>query len=168
MLHPPELLEAARLLAPAEPEPPPSQGRLRRAISTAYYALFHAVLRTGARRFMGDGSGEQPGYALLYRGFSHSRMKAVCKGLDVPRLAPNLERKLRTQSVSQDLRDFARMFVALQDARHLADYDPHMPLTNADALAWIDQADLATQAFARVPASEQADVLALMLANVRD
>jgi hypothetical protein len=163
-----ELLDVARLLAAAGADPPPTEAQLRRAVSTAYYALFHKIAQAGACRFMGHGHERKAGYALLYRGFNHSRMKTVCRALDAPRLAPNLERQLGRLAVSQDLREFARLFVALQEARHRADYDPHAILTHADAIKSVERADSAMQAFGRVPADEQADVLALLLANPRD
>jgi hypothetical protein len=47
-LNPPELLGAAKLLADFEGGAPPSDSRLRRAISTAYYAVFHAALTAAA------------------------------------------------------------------------------------------------------------------------
>ncbi len=65
------------------------------------------------------------------------------------------------------MRGFASDFVALQDLRELADYDPQAVISHSDAISAVEQADLALQAFARTAPEEQADVLALMLVNSR-
>jgi hypothetical protein len=158
----------ARLLAAPGASPPPTEGQLRRAVSTAYYALFHRVLRAGAERFMGPGNETRPGYSLIYRGFSHGRMKSVCTSIDAARLSDTLQRQLGTQAVGQDMRNFANSFLALQEDRHRADYDPHAKFTHSGAVDAVDQAELALHAFDRATGEEQADVLALMLVNTRD
>ena len=117
---------------------------------------------------MGPGNEGKAGYALLYRGFNHNRMKAVCKALEVPRLGPNLQRQLGREAVSPDLREFAGAFVTLQEARHRAHYDPRAALTHADAIELVEFAHAAMQALGYNSATEQSDVLALMLANPRD
>ena len=68
MPDPAELLGVAKLLSVTGPAPP-TDAQLRRAASTAYYAVFHAVLRAAADRFMGAGQASAPGDAILYRGF---------------------------------------------------------------------------------------------------
>ena len=50
---PTDLLAVARLLVDASIQPPRGDARLRRAVSTAYYALFHKVAEAAAQRFMG-------------------------------------------------------------------------------------------------------------------
>ena len=65
VLDPSELLDVARLLAAANANPAPPEGQLRRAISTAYYALFHAVLRAGTQRFTGPGHEAEPALSGL-------------------------------------------------------------------------------------------------------
>ena len=151
MLDPAELLDAARLLVDASNSTPPPDGQLRRAISTAYYALFHKVLDSAATRFMGTNHRHRPGFSLLYRGFNHGRMKSICKSIDVALLSQTYARHLGVARVSQDMRDFASVFVALQEARHTADYDPHWAVAHTDAIGLVDQADLGIQAFDRPP-----------------
>lgn len=65
------------------------------------------------------------------------------------------------------MRAFATLFVALQEARHLADYDPLLDFSASDTEKFIRDAELAIGAFDRPEADEQADVLALMLAGPR-
>jgi hypothetical protein len=95
-------------------------------------------------------------------------VKAVCTSIDVATLSDTLQRQLGTRSVGQDMRNFANSFLALQQDRHRADYDPHAKFAHSDAVDAVDQAELALQAFDRADADEQADVLALMLVNIRD
>lgn len=166
MLDPSDLLSVARLLSAAG-IPPPSDAQLRRAVSTAYYALFHKVLRAAANRFIGSNKEKSAGYTLIYRSFDHRHMKTVCEALDVPILKDSLKRHLGRNAVSQDMRNFASNFSVLQEARHLADYDPMSVLLPVDVSSLVDAADFAMEAFDQVAADEQADVLALMLVRAK-
>ncbi len=167
MPDPADLLAVARLLLSAGTTKPPSEAQLRRAISTAYYALFHKVLRAGAERFMGDGKQRSGGYGLLYRGFNHRRMKDVCESLDAPTLKRKVQEQLGRPAVSKEMRFFASTFVALQEARHLADHDPSIVFVLSDSADLVDVAGAAMTAFDLVAPDEKADVLALMLVNPR-
>ncbi len=95
-------------------------------------------------------------------------MKAVCEALDVPGLKESLKRQLGRNAVSQNMRDFAKAFKVLQEARHLADYDPEAVLLPSDVRTLIGTASAAMEAFDRTTADEQADVLALMLVRARN
>ena len=159
-----DLLSAARLLADGEAG---TEAYFRRAISTAYYALFHHVLRAGAERFLKDGKTDSAAYSVLYRGFSHGRMKAVCESLNAFTLNWTFARQFRRASVSSEMRTFASIFLALQEWRQLADYDPLVDFAKSDAEACIQDAEVAMAAFNRTEAAEQDDVLALMLTNAR-
>ena len=167
MPDPSDLLAVSRLLLSAGPPDPPSEAQLRRAVSTAYYALFHKVLRAGAERFMGPDKQQSAGYNLLYRGFNHGRMKSVCEALNVATLSKALQRQLGRTAVSQEMRDFVSAFSLLQEARHLADYDPSAGFVLSDSAALVEAADAAMTAFDQVMPDERADVLALLLVNVR-
>lgn len=167
MSDPSDLLATARLLLSAGSIQPPSEAQLRRAVSTAYYALFHTVLRAGAERFMGDGKRRSAGYSLLYRSFNHGRIKAVCESLDVKTLNKTLQQQLGRTAVSQEMRNFANAFSALQEARHLADYDPSAKFVFSDSADLVGAANVAMMAFEQVMPDERTDVLALMLVNPR-
>lgn len=166
MPDPAGLLAAGRLLLSAG-EQPPSDAQCRRAVSTAYYALFHAILGAAATRFMGSGQEERPGYGLLYRGFQHGRMRRVCQDLTASPLRPALQRQLGRSDAGAEMRQVALAFIQLQDARHAADYDPAAAFSPVNAESRLLQAELAIATFARVPPEEQADILALMLVDPR-
>lgn len=162
-----DLLATARLLLSAGTASPPSEAQLRRAVSTAYYAVFHKVVQAGAERLMGSGSQGTAGYGLIYRSFNHGRMKSVCESLSVARLSKTLQQQLGRTAVSLEMRGFAAAFATLQEARHFADYDPAVRFTLSDAADFIDKAEAAMATFDAITPGEKADVLALMLANPR-
>lgn len=65
---PEELLEQARILLTF----PPNQANLRRAVSTAYYGLFHLLIRGTVLKWI------DPNHrARIGRMFEHERMKRV-------------------------------------------------------------------------------------------
>ena len=158
------LLAVARSLLTATP---PSEAHFRRAVSTAYCAVFHATLRSGAERLMGPGTQRSAGYGLLYRGCNHGRMKTVCEALDVPVLGRRLQEQLGRTAVSPAMRDVAQAFPILQEARHKADYDPSVVFVLSDAIDLVDLAAATIQAFDQVAPEEKADMLALMLVSPR-
>ncbi len=136
-------------------------------MSTAYYAVFHKIARSAAERFMGPGQQKTAGFVLLYRGLDHRKLREVCEVLQASTLKDNYKFHLRRSAVSTDMQDFARAFPPLQEARHLADYDPAVQFLPSDVTSLVISAERALQAFDRVAADEQADVLALMMVGAR-
>lgn len=144
MSLPKDLLEQARHLATRERKRP-KQASLRRAISTAYYALFH-LLTDEASTFLI--AGNEPDRAALRltarRALAHGDMKDVSNAVRDPR--SKVSRVwLAGASVPVDLKDVAQAFVELQEARHQADYDLSKSFTRQET---IDLLDRSTQAFA--------------------
>lgn len=92
----------------------PADADLRRAASTIYYAAFHCLAKTCADTLIGQEGPSRPSGTWLrtYRALEHGRAKQACRH----------QEGLRGMSYS--LREFARLFVDLQDNRHRADYDP--------------------------------------------
>ncbi|MEA2831742.1 MAG: hypothetical protein QOF22_2490, partial [Bradyrhizobium sp.] len=148
MPDPADLLTVARLLLNAGAAPP-SDAQLRRAVSTAYYALFHKILRAAVQRFMGADQVGSAGYAILYRSFDHRHMRIICEALAVSKLKDTLKRQLGRDAVSPDMRNFAYAFPVLQDVRHLADYDPTALFQQSDVASLIDATEVAMADFDR-------------------
>jgi hypothetical protein len=138
---PSELLAVARFLSAPGPAPA-SDAQLRRAISTAYYALFHTILNTAAQRFMGPNQENTAAFSLIYRGFNHGKMRSICEVLQAATLKEKFKDQLLRTAASQEVRDFAGTFPELQDARHLADYDPSVQFRPLEASFFIDAAEL--------------------------
>jgi hypothetical protein len=67
-----DLLEQSAHLANREPRRP-RQASLRRAVSTAYYALFHLLIQEATRNW--KRVQQRP---LLAKAFEHGRMKGAC------------------------------------------------------------------------------------------
>jgi uncharacterized protein (UPF0332 family) len=104
------LIETARLLASARANKP-SQPDLRRAASTAYYALFDVVARLCADGVAGRSVEARHSAAWLrvYRAVEHRDALAACKAL---------------YDAGDELEPFAKTFVALYEKRREADYNP--------------------------------------------
>lgn len=122
------MIVAARKLANASPKRP-RQAELRRAVSTAYYALFHVLAREVADLLVGVGQNRPDrAWAQVYRALQHGEAKNAC--IQVGNLG-----------FSGDIIDLAKPFVALQELRHRADYDPEYRLQRADAITAIELAE---------------------------
>lgn len=163
-----DLLTVSRSLLASGAGVDRSDAFIRRAISTAYYALFHKVAAATAGHFMGAERENSAGYVVLYRGLDHRHMKTVCLALKASTLRKNFREHLRRSAISQELRDFAETFPYLQDARHSADYDPSATFEPAEAEAYIDAAEAAIAALDRADPDERSDVLALLMVRIRD
>ena len=105
-----DLLDMANTLAVADGRRP-RQISLRRAISNAYYAVFHALAQLCADELVGVTKHSSPAWIRVYRALEHGFAKNALKANEVTALNPGVK-------------DFADAFLALQDLRHIADYDP--------------------------------------------
>lgn len=116
-----DLLRQARHLANREPRRP-RQASLRRAVSTAYYALFHLLTHEAVQLLL-VGRGREPLRFSLARAFSHASMKTVAAGFARNDVSPKIVGGLNGQPIQPELANVAGAFVDLQQARHEADYD---------------------------------------------
>ena len=139
-MNPHDLMEVARALAESGPAPP-TQARLRRAVSTAYYAMFHCLAASAADLFIG--TVRSPAWHRTYRALEHGRARSACR---------------QAQTMPEfpvEIRDFAKAFVELQMARQEADYVlDTAAYRKSDVLGYIVSAERAISRF------EQADVAA--------
>jgi hypothetical protein len=114
---------------------------LRRALSTAYYALFHFLIREAVRQ-IGPNLSED-NYNRVYRWFDHGAMKRVAWAFSQETvLIPN-SRDVLVPNTGAVIQFVAEHFAYLQELRHLADYDPGAVFIRADVLAMIDRVDTA-------------------------
>src|ERR1017187_10492097 len=106
-----DLLEQAYHLANRERKHP-RQASLRRAVSTAYYSVFHLLIDEA----VGNWSIVHQ-RSILARTFDHGKMKSICedhiKSFHISGCPPS----------QLQLKEVARRFVRLQEERHIADYD---------------------------------------------
>ena len=95
---------------------------LRRAVSSAYYGLFHRLTTAGSMPFAVGG---EPLRFQAARAFSHSAMRKVCDAYirsPARPFPPGLEH-LSPSPPDRRLIEIARAFARLQEGRHVADYD---------------------------------------------
>lgn len=153
-----DLLEQARHLAQRDVARP-KQASLRRALSTAYYALFH-LLVDGSRRFLlGGGARNRHLRDVLARCYEHKAMNDASKsfgGGTSPWLAAGT-------AVSQELRDVARTFAHAQRNRHAADYDLGRVFTRGDVLSEVARIERAFALWEQIEGQDDAKAFMLAL-----
>lgn len=136
-----DLLNIARRLASGSP----TQTDLRRAISSIYYAVFHAICQSNADTLVGEDPQfrDQVAWRQAYRALEHGYARQRC------------------QSARSDGRfsaavcELADRFVLLQGRRHRADYDPDESFTQEEALTATTQVESAINDFRAVPDRER-------------
>ena len=143
MIDPQELIDTCYKLVPQSATPPPSDADLRRAISAAYYAVFHTLAASNAELIAG-----QP-----QSGISAYAWERVYRRLDHGRARNNLRAILNLLSPAGE--NFARTFIELQNLRLEADYNPNATIISSDAVNAIAQAETAIRDFAQVTQEER-------------
>ena len=113
-----DLLAQAKHLAEKEPKRP-KQASLKRAVSAAYYTLFHFLVSEAAL-YMVKGAGASDIRPIFQRAFAHGHMKSVAKAFAGGTLSDRWK-ILVGHPVLPELHDVAVAFVELQEARHEAE-----------------------------------------------
>ncbi|ATC23118.1 hypothetical protein [Caulobacter vibrioides] len=167
MIDPQGLFSTARLLLGSENKGAPNQARLRRAVSTAYYGLFHVALKTASDVLVGVKHRQTPRYETIYRSFDHQKMRKGCEAVDKSTLDAKAQKAMGAQFVSPEIRDFASAFTALQERRHWADYSTSGKITRGEAQDLIDQAELGAAQLKAASTEERKNFLAFLMANAR-
>ncbi len=143
MIDPNELIATCYKLVPAAADPPPSEADLRRAVSAAYYAVFHTLAASNAELIAGQPQSGVSAYAW----------ERVYRRLDHGRAQNNLRAVLNLLSPAGE--NFARAFIDLQGLRQEADYDPNFSIIRSDAVNAIAQAENAISAFPQLTQEER-------------
>lgn len=157
---PQDLLSQAYHLATVD-KGRPKQANLRRAISSAYYAVFHRLVSEAVHTL----APKRP-KALserVARAFSHGEMKQAC-GLFLRVPLPSVLSKMVGKTISNEMQMLAEIFLELQEARHSADYDPSEVLTRATVLARLSEAERAFWAWNCMRNTDEATVFLAALA----
>lgn len=144
-----DLLEQAHHLAHLE-NVDPKQSSLRRAVSTAYYALFHLLIDAAVANWTVERQ-----RSVLARAVEHGRMKRICDEI--------VKSAKSGAPIPYDLKSVAEKFIRLQDQRHLADYDNSTEWTRTDVLEVLDVARGAFDAWHRVETEDPAQDFLLQL-----
>lgn len=143
MIDPHELIATCYKLASPAAIPPSSEADLRRAISTAYYAVFHALAASNAELIGGLPQSDMSSLAWerVYRRLDHGRAQNNLRAI-LTQLSPNGE-------------NFVSTFIDLQKLRQDADYDPNAVISLSDTLNMIAQAETAITDFAQLSEEER-------------
>lgn len=149
-----DLLRQARHLATKEPRRP-LQASLRRALSAAYYSLFHLLVDEAVRRMVS--ASWHPLRDCLKRAFDHGTMKTVAQQFANDSVAPRLSPGLQSESLQPELMRVAETFVDLQQARHDADYNTAWRASRSGTMGLIEQTEEAFLLWRTVRRTVQAD-----------
>lgn len=159
-----DLLRQAGQLARSEPRRP-KQASLRRAVSTAYYALFHLLINEGATVM--SPMNEVQLRVIVARAYQHGAMKAVASDVLKGKFSKGYSDL--GLSPSPELRSVARTFYGLQEKRHEADYDIGASFTRDEVLKLVTQSEQAFKDWRHVRGTKEAMVfLQSMLLKGRD
>lgn len=163
ILNPNHLLDQADKLKAPPSSGPPRQVDLRRAISSAYYALFHAIATAAADEFVGKTHRSSPRYALVYRSIGHDRLRQLCKDFIRPKLPEKYAGYEPKSGFGDELIAFATALVDLQERSHLADYDPLFRVKTTDAFLAIKTSRTALDQFGQANRTGQKMFLTLAI-----
>jgi hypothetical protein len=132
-----DLLEQAHHLAFREPGKP-RQASLRRAVSTAYYSLFHFLLHEATNRLFPARPAALRERAS--RAFTHFEAKNVC---EIFAREKGGIKDLTDDPLERQLAEIATTFIQLQEARQWADYDLMQTFDRIQVVDYVDQARVA-------------------------
>ena len=133
-MDPHHLIEMARFLASGAVTGGigrPRRADLRRALSDAYYAMFHALAWAIANSLAGatparrDPEAWRRAYRALEHGYARNQFRNQS---EMDRFPP-------------EIRGFGQAFVMMQARRHLADYDPYDNPKRREVIQFITEAE---------------------------
>ncbi len=135
----------------------PNQDELRRAVSTAYYALFVALASAAADLFVGTSAAvrRSPVWIQTYRSLEHGFAKQQCNRIGA------------TQSFDAGIVRFAEAFVIMQEKRHDADYNPAETFYRSTVHTWVGQVEQALSGFRKAPRADRRAFLAFVIHRTR-
>jgi hypothetical protein len=158
-----DLLDQANHLAIYE-SGKPKQAALRRAVSAAYYSMFHLLVSEGTA-ILGSKIGA-PARAKLRRSFAHADMKIVCVTYVKATTAANFNDQiapLLSFPIAPEIKRVALAFMELQELRHLADYDLSVKFNRYQTMSLVKQVEAAFADWQAVRDSPNAKIFAVDL-----
>jgi hypothetical protein len=137
---------------------------LRRAISNAYYGLFHFAITAAADMVLGAANQATARYALVYRSVDHAHLRNLC---DQVRATNPQKVALVPVGGFGSIADFARITLNLYELRILADYDPSRLFTPNEVRLAVSDAREAIKWFQQGTAEQQQTFLTMLLFKKR-
>lgn len=145
----------------------PRQADLRRAISAAYYGVFHFCLAAAANLFVGVTQRSSTRYAVVYRSIDHKDLRDLCAEAKKQRPSGKYEPYLTSGGFGLDMQAFAAAVIELQGKRHLADYNPGPKFSTSDARLAIETARTAVLRFRAADEEARKTFLTLLICPPR-
>ncbi|MGY4304229.1 hypothetical protein ACVIJ6_001472 [Bradyrhizobium sp. USDA 4369] len=142
---------------------PPRQVNIRRAISAAYYGLFHATLTAAADQFIGASKRTTNLYALVYRTVDHRGLRVLCEEVKKSSRSSRYLPYEPSGGFGAQITAFAVAALELQEKRHEADYNPMIRMRSLDAQLAIAAARAALTGFEAAAKPSREAFLTLLL-----
>jgi hypothetical protein len=155
--------EQAEGLATAPAAGPPRQVDLRRAISSAYYGVFHFVLAAATDQFVGVTKRNTGEYGRVYRSTDHRQLRELCEEVRKPNLSAKYAGHQPRTGFGPNIAAFGAAFIELQEKRHSADYDPMIRVKISDAQLAIKTARAAIVRFENANRTRRKAFFSLLL-----
>ena len=161
-VQPPEPINWTELIAVGRaalvPQPPatqPAPAAIRRAISTAYYAIFHALAANNADVLIGPAHNQltTDAWIRIYRGLNHNHARS--------------QLQQNRANLSASVQTFSDLFRDLQNERHNADYNPEATFTIQAATTWLNEVETTITDFLQTSRNERAAIAILTLIRSR-
>ncbi len=150
-----DLVETAQNLVSGSAAGRPRHANLRRAVSTAYYAVFHALAHHCAERLVGTSPDRSDAaWTQAYRALDHGPTKETFK-------------QLSNLGFPADLQYFGRNFQDLQEERNRADYDPIARFSRGEAAILVQRAREAIAYLDNAPRRDQTALAVLVTMKER-
>lgn len=162
VLNPDHFFEQANRLISGQTGPP-RQVDIRRSISAAYYATFHATITAAVDQFVGITNRDRSRYGLVYRNVTHAWLRDLCKEVQKPVLSSKFKPHAPVIGFGRDIMVFAEAMVQLQEKRHSADYDVMVRMNKSDAILAIKTAKAALRHFGNASKIQRQAFLILLL-----
>ena len=153
-----DFIAIAKDLAARSGNDSPGQSGLRRAVSTAYYALFHCLANCCADTLVGGPGSDrsEPAWHQAYRALQHGTARSRCNNLGM------------IQRFPVEIQQFARQFVHMQRKREDADYDPSLTLEQAEVITDIENTEQYIAQFDAAPDRDRRAFAVYVLLNLRN
>ena len=155
-MTPSNLVVAARDMASTH-RGRPRQASLCRAVSTAYYAMFHCLAACCANTIVGGtGAGRSyPAWLQAYRALEHGTARSRFRNRSyIVKFPP-------------EIRSFADKFLEMQEKRHKADYDPTVTFPKLDVLSDIAAVENAIGEFSQASIKDRRALAVFVLLDFR-
>lgn len=161
-LSPDALFDHADRLAASRSLGTSPQWDIRRAISAAYYALFHFTMACVADILIGSAPEQEPIYRLAYRSVSHRALRDLCDEINKKPPTKKYSSYFPASGFHPNLLEYGKLFVQLQDDRQAADYDVFRRFYTIEAQFAVSEAREARQHFLTADAAHQRVFLTLL------